>query len=234
MSESVEPDRISSSASGRSRWRTAVIAFAAVFLLVALRTWCEHRMMREHGPDAQMGIWLMFMLLKVGFWFVSGSLLTLLALAVWHKRWGPFVTLPPLLIWGAAISVASWKYETARRALADAANPMTPPARLVELVEFEGIQAGYALDNRLAGNPGTPPDALEELSRRDQDGTKQILAGNPNTPEDVLSQLADEGDSYVAQALLRNPDLPDSVRKKLEEHPIERVRRLVVGAGDQN
>jgi hypothetical protein len=65
------------------------------------------------------------------------------------------------------------------------------PARLSRLVDFDGIQAGYRLDNRLASNPNTPPEALRRLSLRDQLGTQMCLAKNPNTPEDVLAQLPD-------------------------------------------
>ena len=60
------------------------------------------------------------------------------------------------------------------------------------LVNFDGIQAGYELDNRLALNPTTPPAALRELSRRrDQSGTLMCLMRNPSTPDDVLEQIRD-------------------------------------------
>jgi hypothetical protein len=54
----------------------------------------------------------------------------------------------------------------------------------------DGIQAGYELDNRLAKNRDTPPEALCELSERiEQDGAQMLLAKNPRTPEDVLTRL---------------------------------------------
>ncbi|HVX16255.1 MAG TPA: hypothetical protein VHC22_34030 [Pirellulales bacterium] len=146
-------------------------------------------MMWEHGADPQMAIWWMLWLIKLGLWFLAGSWFLKWLLYVRSKRWALIVGLLPLLGWGVAISFASWKYAAGSRALADASNPATPAERLSQLVDFDGIQAGYELDNRLASNPNTSADALRKLSSRDQEGTNLCLARNPNTPADVLESL---------------------------------------------
>jgi hypothetical protein len=83
-------------------------------------------------------------------------------------------------------------------------------------VHFDGIQAGYELDNRIASNPNTPPDALHELYERDQLGTHMKLASNPNTPVEVLEELVHQEDQWVQRSLAENPKLPDSLRHRLK------------------
>jgi hypothetical protein len=161
-------------------------------LLVGLRGASEFAMMREHGPDAQMGIWNMLVVVKLATWIVAGVIPVVVMIAMWPRRWVVIASMIVLLAWSVSICKASWDYNSARRALMDAAESVTSPVRLSELVDFDGIQAGYELDNRLASNPNTPPDALRKLSKRDQLGTKMCLARNPNTPLDVLEQIRRE------------------------------------------
>ena len=114
-----------------------------------------------------------------------------------------------ILVWVTAICWSSVRYYDARRALFDASAASTSPERLRELVNFDGIQAGYELDNRIASNPNTPPDILRLLhGRPDQVGTEMCLARNPNTPDDVLLNLANRDDDwsqYITDSLKRNP-----------------------------
>jgi hypothetical protein len=175
---------------GLSRWQAGRIAILLFALLVGLRAASEIAMMYEHGPDPQMPIWLMFLLVKLGLWLLGGAIAVGVLIVIWPNRLGALAALVALLVWAVAIGRATWHYNIARQALADAARPTTSPERLRELVHFDGLQAGYELDNRLAANRSTPPEALRELSQRvDQSGTQTILAKNPRTPEDVLERL---------------------------------------------
>lgn len=176
-----------------SRWsrrRVAICGFTLVLLLLAVRALAEVGMMREHGPDAQMGIWVMICAIKMALWFIGGGIAYAIALRLWRYRWGRAIGVVLLGTWAVAIGWASWRYDAGRQALADARDRNTPPQRLQELVYYGGIQAGYELDNRLAANPSTPVDALRELAaKRDQPGTQTRLARNPRTPEEVREKL---------------------------------------------
>ena len=48
-----------------------LIALWLLVLLVGVRAAGELAMMREHGPDAQMGIWNVFLVVKLALWFVA-------------------------------------------------------------------------------------------------------------------------------------------------------------------
>lgn len=185
-------------------------AVAIVLLLVSLRVGCEYSMMAAHGPDAQMGIWFMLMLLQSAFWLTTGVLLAGLLPAVWSKRrsWH-LVAFTLCLAWMTAASWSSARFYYGRQALVDASASASSPERLRELVDFNGIQAGYELDNRIALNPKTPPDVLRVLyARPKQVGTDMCIAQNPNTPDDILLELADRDDDWsrhISDALKRNP-----------------------------
>jgi len=165
-------------------------------------------MMNAHGPDAQMGIWYMFMVVILLFWLVTGFVAAGLLEAAWKSRWR-LLAASVLLIWVAAISWSSVRYYNGGRALFDASASSTLPARLRELTSYDGIQSGYELDNRIASNPNTPIDALRLLhGRPDQVGTEMCLARNPNTPDDILIELAnrkDDWSQYITDSLKRNP-----------------------------
>jgi hypothetical protein len=201
---------------GVSRRTAAVAASCTLLVLVALRTVAELAMMDEYGHDAQMGIWQMFMIGSVIFWLLSGALAVGLLTALWPRRFGSIVGLVALALWSIAICRASWRFNEGRQALADANNPGMSPARLSKLVDFAGIQAGYRLDNRLASNPNTPPEALRRLAQRGNIGTLSCLARNPLTPQDVLEQLVD---------LAKNPRTPDQALESLQKEVNERLQK---------
>ncbi|RDV27546.1 DUF456 domain-containing protein [Alteromonas aestuariivivens] len=72
----------------------------------------------------------------------------------------------------------------------DASNPETRPERLRELEGFE-IPTGYEIDNLLAGNPSSPIDLLEALSKKEEHiGTLISLVSNENTPLEILNRIA--------------------------------------------
>ena len=148
---------------GASRRTVAAAAGCVLLLLVGLRAMTELAMMDEFGNDAQMGIWQMFMIGEVIFWLLTGGLALWSLVAWWPRRWGSIAGLVVFALWAIAICHASWSYNAARQALADAQDSSAAPARLLQLVDFAGIQAGYRLDNRLASNPSTPTEALRRL-----------------------------------------------------------------------
>lgn len=187
----------------------------AVALLGLIRAGSELAMMGAFDSDPQLPIWMMFLVVKVTFWLLLGGALAAL-LFVWPKRKTLLVGL--LIVWGVAIGAASWQYFSARQALTAASNPLTSPDRLRALVHFQGIQAGYELDNRIASNPNTPVDALRELYERGQLGTLMCLAANPNTPADLLEKLSSNQDKFVVKRLADNPKLPQRIREKINLH----------------
>jgi len=193
--------------------KSVFIAVWLIVTLVGLRAASEFAMMTAHGSDPQMPIWLLLLAVKLAFWFGIGLLPWLLFASRnhWLSRTGVVV----LVVWTVAIIAATAAYLNAGRALANSSNPATSPERLRALVDFTGIQAGYELDNRLASNPNTPPDALRTLHKRQQLGTEMCLASNPNTPTDILEELVNHQDKWVRASLARNPALPPSVRTRI-------------------
>lgn len=212
--------------------RLAAIAFAAVIVIVSVRAGCEMATMWEYGGDPQMSVWVMFSAIELIFWFAVGTVLARMLIVLRSKRLGVWITLLLIAVWAVAISRGSWESARYCKALADASNPSTSPKRLSELVHFDGNQAGYELDNRIASNPNTPPEALRELSKKpDQVGTEMSLAENPNTPVDVLEELADKKDAYVIRDLRQNPKLPESIRRKLNHREEKTVSKPVPNKG---
>ena len=181
-----------------------ILGSVTVVALVALRTISELGMMRLHEPDPQMPIWYMELAVKLGFWIVLG-VIPLVIIIAWRSRWRVFVGPTLLLLWAVMICLASWNYRRSAQALLDAANPSTSGDRLVELVDFNGLKAGYELDNRIASHPKTPATALRRLYERNNSGTLMCLARNPNTPADILAKLAQEEDELIQQSLSKNP-----------------------------
>ncbi len=175
---------------GLERRRLGGWGLLIVLLLVAVRVLAEMGMMRAHGPDAQMAIWWVLCAFKATLWFIGGGIALAIMLRLWRYRWGRTIGAALLLIWAVAIGWASWQYDVGARALTDASDVKASPERLRELVHFDGIQAGYELDNRLAANPSTPPDVLRELAAKpDQLGTQMVLERNPRTSADVREKL---------------------------------------------
>jgi hypothetical protein len=205
MSADTSDQPAESSDDRSARRRFAVLAFLMVLSVTVLRGAGELTMMSEHGPDAQMAIWQMFLIAKLLFWLITSSLLALVAIAL--RRFNGIRIIGPFLIagWCAFALWAGVSYVRGGRALSDAANPGTSPERLESLVDFGGVQAGYELDNRLAANPRTPVSALRKLAVKNQLGTQMILARSPRTPPDILQQLAKVNDINVQDALKTNP-----------------------------
>lgn len=189
--------------------RAKLFTLLVVLLLVILRAASEYGMMRAHGPDAQMPIWFIFLKVKLLFWFVMGVVTSMLLAAAWRRRGWSQIALALCVLWAAAIGWSIFRYDQGRRALVDAAAASTSPERLHDLASFDGIEAGYELDNRIASNPNTLPETLRLLhGRPDQVGTELCLARNPNTPDDILRELAARNDDwakYITDSLKLNP-----------------------------
>jgi hypothetical protein len=186
-------------------WHSGRAIGFVVVLLIGLRATSEFGMMSAHGSDPQMPIWKMFMWAKLVLWSGAAFICSILV-ARFKGRWSTRIMYALFLCWVVAICISSWKYFNGRRALVDAANPLTSPDRLRQLAHFDGIQAGYELDNRLASNPNSPADVLRLLATRDQLGTKMCLAMNPRSPKDVLRSLSRESDEWIQKGLKRNPN----------------------------
>jgi hypothetical protein len=186
--------------------RASIGTVGTLAVFIAVRFASEVAMISAHGPDAQIPIWWMFILVKLAFWLCTGYVICVL-LAAWSDSWPRICAIALASVWATAILWASWQYARGAGALAAAANRSTQPAQLSALVHFSGIQAGYELDNRLAAHPNTPVNALRELSARGNVGTLMTLARNPNTPEDVLLRLTETGDEWVQKSLEQNPKL---------------------------
>lgn len=180
-------------------------AGVVIVALLGLRAASELGMMGAYGTDAQLGIWAIFMGVALAIWAATAFICLRLATLI-EGRWSSLLRYALLFCWALAICGSSWKYLLAWDALADAANPSASSDRLRQLATFDGIQAGYELDNRLASNPNTPADVLRLLATRDQLGTKMCLARNPHAPEDVLQQLSHESDGLIQESLKLNPN----------------------------
>lgn len=185
-----------------------VIAGPLIALLTIIRADSELAMMTAQGSDPQMPIWIMELVVKLAFWVVIGVPSLLVPIAM-RNSWAPMASAAWLTIWCMSISWASWQYREGAQALIDAADTSASPQRLAQLVHFDGIKAGYELDNRIASNPRTPVEALRLLHKRNQSGTDMCLARNPNTPEDILEKLAEENDELIQRGLSQNPRLSD-------------------------
>lgn len=68
------------------------------------------------------------------------------------------------------------------------------------------ISTGGGIWEKLARNPQTPPDILEEILERG--GEKATIAKNPSTPEVLLRRIADEREDYLWRELAQNPNIP--------------------------
>ena len=80
----------------------------------------------------------------------------------------------------------------------EAADPSTPPERLVELVA-----EGVALARLVAKNPGAPEGLLTELSHSPDTATRRALVMNPATPLATMEPIARQ----FPEELLDNPAL---------------------------
>lgn len=207
MLESIEQGRVPGNRVNQSKGIVRAATFWTVVALVGLRAIGESSMMYAHGPDAQMGIWWVFMTVKLGLWTVAGLMVALVVRATWQHAWWRLPALALFLAWTLAIGWATYQYVRGANALAVASNASTSPDRLRKLVHFNGIQAGYELDNRVASHANTPADALQTLFERGNAGTLMCLGRNPHTPAGVLEQLFKSPDEWVRRSLDDNPTL---------------------------
>jgi hypothetical protein len=151
-----------------SKWVLSLFGLLVIALLVGLRAASEWSMMRQFGPDPQMPIWGVFMVIKLALWSLAGVFTTGLLVAMRRRRYGRLAASFLFLVWAITICAASWSYQQARYALAAASDSSTSAERLQQLAHFDGIQAGYELDNRIAAHPNTPRETLRELYQRGQ------------------------------------------------------------------
>jgi len=199
----------------RGSW--GIFSIAAVLVLVGFRAASESAMMREFGSDPQMAIWTAYMIVQLAIWLISGCAAAGLTILLRRRLWGYRVALILVPGWMLAIGWSILGYQQATLALAEARDPETSADRLDQLAHFDGIQAGYELDNRIANNSSTSDETLRMLYQRGELGTLMILARNPETPDDILQRLADEHlqNEWIRKSLEGNPSLPETARRKL-------------------
>ncbi len=208
------------------KWGGLLVLLGMVALVVH-RITSEMALMHEYGSDPQMGIWFMFLVAKLLYWFVGGAVAVGVLFFAWKPRWRIMLGVVLLLGWGYGIHMETWKIQLKQQALAESRDPSTSPKRLEQLLQFPDNMGGYELDNRIAANPHSPPELLRELYYRQNSGTLMILARRPDTPEDVLQAMVDHDlatvgrdleNEWIRKSLKRNPKLPDAIRRKLDEH----------------
>jgi len=71
----------------------------------------------------------------------------------------------------------------------------------------------------IAGNPSTPQDLLEALSKSKDHGVQIALANNPSINEKVVRWLFQEGDSATKKMLVDNPATPRDIVERLAQDP---------------
>jgi hypothetical protein len=67
----------------------------------------------------------------------------------------------------------------------------------------------------IAGNPSTPKDLLQELSKSKDHGVQIALANNPSIDVVIVQRLVEEGDSATKKMLVDNPATPRDVVEAL-------------------
>lgn len=210
-----------------SKKRIGLAVCLGMIVLVVLRGTSELALMRESGSDAQMPIWIMFLLAKLVYGVFAGGVVA--GVLFFEKlRWRIIMGVILLLGWTYAIRMESWKTQLSQQYLAEAKNPTTSSVRLGQLFQFPGTQdSGYELDNRIASNPQATPELLRQLYGRHNLGTLMILARRPDTPEDILQAMIDHDltrvnqgseNEWIRKSLKLNPKLPEAIRRKLDQH----------------
>ncbi len=192
-----------------SKGKVCFWLFALVVLVVAIRAVSEVSMMSAHGSDPQMAIWIGFMVVSV----CGVSLMGLTLAAAVYILWPSRVAALPIVVlamWAAWIGLASANFYLGGQALRLAESAHASAEQLDRLVDFDGIQAGYELDNRIAANSNTSTDSLRRLYERNNLGTNMVLARNPATPIEILEELAKSDEKWITESLKRNPSLANA------------------------
>lgn len=81
-----------------------------------------------------------------------------------------------------------------------------------------------------AGNPATPRDILEELSKDDSYFVQSTLVGNPSLPPAAARRLADSRESSIRRMLAANKATPKDILKELAADPDPEVSRAAQAA----
>lgn len=68
---------------------------------------------------------------------------------------------------------------------------------------------------KIAANPSTPPQTLEQLSINHISGVRAIIAGNPSTWTETLARLAKDTDDQVREAVANNPHISFDILEHL-------------------
>lgn len=80
----------------------------------------------------------------------------------------------------------------------------------------------------IAGNPETPPQTLDNLSRDGSEYVRVQVAKNPNTVPETLINLTQDQAEVVRVHVAKNPNTPPSALQELAQDAITFIRELVV------
>ena len=107
----------------------------------------------------------------------------------------------------------------------------SPQTALVVLRRLANDRQAWLVRAAVAGNPKTPPDVLERLSKDQAMPVRRAVAGNPKTPPEVLERLAKDLAWLVRAAVAGNAATTTAhVVTQLLHDPLPEVREAVPGS----
>jgi hypothetical protein len=92
----------------------------------------------------------------------------------------------------------------------------------------------YLVQWSLAGNPNTPVDLLEALSRAEDHNVAHGLAYNFSTPLFILRELARNEDPLVRQGVASNPSADNELITALSHDPVDYVSQAAKRRANRN
>lgn len=103
-----------------------------------------------------------------------------------------------------------------------ASNPGTAPETLEKLTRKQ--ESGVV--ERVAENPQTAPETLEKLSTHESADVRSAVSENTNTPEETVAELAKDNDPDVRFRVAENPNTPTELLHNLsqDENPFVAAR----------
>jgi hypothetical protein len=104
-----------------------------------------------------------------------------------------------------------------------AGDPATPPAALELLAGFED----WTLERLVAGNPAAPPSALTKLAGSEDNETREALAANPSAPAEALLALCQDDHEFLREKIAERPELPPEVQLRLAGDSSSLVRHAL-------
>ena len=76
---------------------------------------------------------------------------------------------------------------------------------------------------RVGGNPSTPPEILDKVSKDSDDWVRAEVGRNPSTPLKILNMLSKSRDRAIRIAVGENPKMTQWNLKELRKAPSEEM-----------